>query len=134
MRIVTRPDFDGIVCAVIILESLEQESAIIWVEPGQIQNGSAEIKSGDIMANLPFDQRCSVWFDHHVSNSLERHIEGSFKIAPSAQVLHINITKKRGRSPAILTNLSTRQTSLMPRCCQWIRCFILKNTLLFCSL
>lgn len=96
MRIVTRPDFDGIVCAVIILESLEQELPIIWVEPGQIQNGSAEIKSGDIMANLPFDQRCSVWFDHHVSNSLERQIEGSFKIAPSAAGVVYQYYKEKG--------------------------------------
>ncbi len=87
MRIVTRPDFDGIVCAVIILEALKQELPILWVEPAQVQNSSADIQTGDIMANLPYDKRCSVWFDHHVSNSLnllEKGIEGKFKIAPSA--------------------------------------------------
>lgn len=94
MRIVTRPDFDGIVCAVIILEAHEQDMSIIWLEPSQVQNGSAEIQSGDIMANLPLDTRCSVWFDHHVSNSdkldlhlanrMNRRIEGAFRIAPSA--------------------------------------------------
>ncbi|MBF0574073.1 MAG: exopolyphosphatase, partial [Desulfamplus sp.] len=62
MRIVTRPDFDGIVCAVIILEAHTKELPIVWIEPAEVQNGSADIKSGDIMANLPFDERCSVWF------------------------------------------------------------------------
>lgn len=71
MRIVTRPDFDGIVCAVIILEAHQQEIPIVWIEPGQVQNGSTDIRTGDIMANLPFDERCSVWFDHHVSNSMK---------------------------------------------------------------
>lgn len=95
MRIVTRPDFDGIVCAVIILEAYRKEMPILWIEPSQVQNGSADIQTGDIMANLPFDSRCSVWFDHHVSNSIKseelysadnksRQIEGAFKIAPSA--------------------------------------------------
>jgi len=94
MRIVTRPDFDGIVCAVIILEAYQKDLSVIWLEPSQVQNGSAEIHTGDIMANLPFDDRCSVWFDHHVSNSMKlnrylsnsmnRRIEGAFEIAPSA--------------------------------------------------
>ncbi|MBF0469455.1 MAG: exopolyphosphatase, partial [Desulfamplus sp.] len=94
MRIVTRPDFDGIVCAVIILEAHQKDLPLIWLEPSQVQNGSADIKTGDIMANLPFHPGCSVWFDHHVSNRTpfldytssnnNRHIEGVFRIAPSA--------------------------------------------------
>lgn len=85
MRIVTRPDFDGIVCAVLIYEAQEGVTApILWVEPSQVQNGEAEIQKGDIMANLPYDPRCSVWFDHHYSNTMESKVEGAFKIAPSA--------------------------------------------------
>ncbi|MBF0301432.1 MAG: exopolyphosphatase [Desulfamplus sp.] len=97
MRIVTRPDFDGIVCAVIILEALQTEMPIIWVEPGQVQNGSADIQPGDIMANLPFNERCSVWFDHHVSNSSDRKIEGAFKIAPSAAGVVYEYYKEQGK-------------------------------------
>ena len=84
MRIVTRPDFDGIVCAVIIHESEEINAPELWIEPSQVQNREAEIREGDIMANLPHDPRCSVWFDHHVSNQTEEKIEGAFAIAPSA--------------------------------------------------
>jgi hypothetical protein len=84
MRIVTRPDFDGIVCAVLISEAEDITDKTNWVEPHEIQNSLVEIRKGDIMANLPFDDRCSVWFDHHESNRIERNYTGLFKIAPSA--------------------------------------------------
>ncbi|MCF8069346.1 MAG: exopolyphosphatase [Desulfobacterales bacterium] len=85
MRIVTRPDFDGIVCAALIYEGeAHVEDPIEWVEPGAIQKGTAEIRKGDIVANLPFDERCSMWFDHHFSNRTEKEFKGSFFIAPSA--------------------------------------------------
>ncbi|MFH1156126.1 MAG: exopolyphosphatase [Pseudomonadota bacterium] len=84
MRIVTRPDFDGIVCAVLINEAETIDSPVMWVEPGQVQAGEADIRKGDIMANLPYDPRCSVWFDHHVSNRIHTPVEGAFAIAPSA--------------------------------------------------
>ncbi len=90
MRIVTRPDFDGIVCAVLIHEAETIDSPTLWIEPSQVQNGEAEIREGDIMANLPYDPRCSVWFDHHFSNvpgqfnDKGKKIEGAFEIAPSA--------------------------------------------------
>jgi len=84
MRIVTRPDFDGIVCAVLISEAEKITETIKWVEPHEIQNRLIEIKEGDIMANLPFDHRCSIWFDHHDSNRIDSNFSGSFKIAPSA--------------------------------------------------
>lgn len=84
MRIVTRPDFDGIVCAVFIEEAENITEPVLWIEPGDVQQGTAEIKFGDIMANLPYDERCSVWFDHHISNVPFSKVEGAFKIAPSA--------------------------------------------------
>ncbi|MBF0204625.1 MAG: exopolyphosphatase [Desulfamplus sp.] len=97
MRIVTRPDFDGIVCAVIIMEAYGRELPVIWLEPSQIQNNSADIQTGDIMANLPFDKRCSVWFDHHVSNSMNRDVEGAFRIAPSAAGVAYQYYKEHGK-------------------------------------
>ncbi|MFH1977282.1 MAG: exopolyphosphatase [Pseudomonadota bacterium] len=84
MRIVARPDFDGIVCAVLISEAEKITETIKWVEPHEIQNRLIEIKGGDIIANLPFDNRCSIWFDHHDSNRIGSNFSGSFKIAPSA--------------------------------------------------
>ncbi len=86
MRIVTRPDFDGIVCAVLLKEFLPEtrNEAIAWIEPGTIQRGGADIRHGDILANLPYDSRCSMWFDHHVTNRIETPFSGAFSIAPSA--------------------------------------------------
>ena len=101
IRIITRPDFDGVVCAAMILEALEKEAGfedipILWLEPSQIQHGNVEIQEGDIMANLPYDVRCSVWFDHHVSNDMEKKIEGLFRIADSAAGLVYEYYKKKG--------------------------------------
>lgn len=84
MRIVTRPDFDGIVCAVLLLEAENITSPIMWVSPNDMQKGKVDIRSGDIIANLPHHPECSLWFDHHFSNRLRRKIKGLFKIAPSA--------------------------------------------------
>jgi oligoribonuclease NrnB/cAMP/cGMP phosphodiesterase (DHH superfamily) len=96
MRIVTRPDFDGIVCAVFIEQSENITESIKWIEPGDVQQGTADIKDGDIMANLPYDERCSVWFDHHISNVPFSKVEGSFKIAPSAAGIVYEYYKEKG--------------------------------------
>ncbi len=84
MRIVTRPDFDGIVCAVLIHEALDIRQPVKWVEPNALQRGVVDIRIGDIIANLPYDDRCSLWFDHHYTNRIYRSFRGVFKIAPSA--------------------------------------------------
>ncbi len=96
MRIVTRPDFDGIVCAVFIEQSENITEPIKWIEPGDVQQGTADIKQGDIMANLPYDDRCSVWFDHHISNVPFTKVEGAFKIAPSAAGIVYEYYKEKG--------------------------------------
>lgn len=84
MRIVTRPDFDGIVCAVVIKEVEDITEPILWIEPSDVQGGIANIRKGDIIANLPYDKRCSLWFDHHISNKPEADVPGAFDVAPSA--------------------------------------------------
>jgi nanoRNase/pAp phosphatase (c-di-AMP/oligoRNAs hydrolase) len=84
MRIVTRPDFDGIVCAVLLYEALDIRQTVKWVEPNALQRGLVDIRKGDIIANLPYEDRCSLWFDHHYTNQIFRSFQGVFKIAPSA--------------------------------------------------
>lgn len=84
MRIVTRPDFDGIVCAVLLYEAMDIRQPVKWVEPNVLQRGLVDIRKGDIIANLPYDDRCSFWFDHHYTNRIYRSFQGVFKIAPSA--------------------------------------------------
>ena len=84
MRIVTRPDFDGVVCAVLLYEAEPVTHPVKWVEPADIQKGKTTIKHGDILANLPYDNRCSLWFDHHYTNQTDLPFQGALKIAPSA--------------------------------------------------
>lgn len=97
MRIVTRPDFDGVVCAVVLYETENIEGPVKWVEPNEIQSGEAEILAGDILANLPYDKNCSMWFDHHYTNRIETPFEGAFDIAPSAAGVVYDYYKNRGR-------------------------------------
>jgi len=84
MRIVTRPDFDGIVCAILLSEALDISEPVKWVEPNAMQRGVVEIREGDIIANLPYSDKCTLWFDHHYTNRIYDAFEGVFKIAPSA--------------------------------------------------
>jgi len=95
MRVVTRPDFDGIVCAVLLYEALDIRGPVKWVEPNALQRGMVDIRKGDIIANLPYDDRCSFWFDHHYTNRIYRSFNGVFKIAPSAAGIIFSHYKNR---------------------------------------
>ncbi len=84
MRIVTRPDFDGIVCAVLLKVAEGDDLPLVWAEPGDMQRGLVDVRPGDIVANLPYNANCGLWFDHHFSNTPERPVQGLFEMAPSA--------------------------------------------------
>jgi oligoribonuclease NrnB/cAMP/cGMP phosphodiesterase (DHH superfamily) len=84
MRIVTRPDFDGIVCAVLLYEALDIKAPVVWVEPNHVQKGLVNIQNEDIVANLPYSEGCALWFDHHFTNQIDKPFKGAFRIAPSA--------------------------------------------------
>ncbi len=95
MRIVTRPDFDGVVCAALLRDALDIDEEVLWVEPSAVQKGLVQIGSNDIIANLPYDDRCALWFDHHYTNRPDSSFEGVFKIAPSAAGLIYHHYRKR---------------------------------------
>jgi hypothetical protein len=84
MRIVSRPDFDGIVCAMLLFEVEKISEPVKWLEPSEVQKGDVAISNTDIIANLPYDDRCFMWFDHHYSNKTDKPFKGRFRIAPSA--------------------------------------------------
>jgi hypothetical protein len=83
-RIITRPDFDGIVCAVLLKEVLGNQVPVLWTQPYQMQKGHVQTSHHDVVANLPMAGPCALWFDHHVSNQVDRPFEGIYRIAPSA--------------------------------------------------
>lgn len=95
MRIVTRPDFDGVVCAALLYEAENVKVPVKWVEPNEMQKGLVDIQEGDILANLPYDARCTLWFDHHHTNRIDKPFKGSFKIAPSAAGIIFEYYKER---------------------------------------
>ncbi len=65
-RLITRSDFDGLVCAV-LLEELELIDDILFVHPRQMQYGEVEVTGSDLSTNVPFDPRVYLAFDHHLS-------------------------------------------------------------------
>ena len=63
---VTRSDFDGLVCAMILRE-LDIIEDIKFVHPKDVQDGKIELSKNDITTNLPYDPRVGLAFDHHES-------------------------------------------------------------------
>ena len=68
-RLVTRSDFDGLVCAV-LLNELNLIDDIKFVHPKDMQDGKIDITSGDITTNLPYVAAAHMVFDHHESETL----------------------------------------------------------------
>ena len=89
MRLVTRADFDGLVCGALVTK-FEQIDDYLFVEPKFMQDGLVEIRSGDIITNLPYHPNCTLWFDHHFTNTTPDFPKpiilgkGGFRLAPSA--------------------------------------------------
>lgn len=86
-RLITRSDFDGLVCA-LILKDLDLIDEIKFAHPKDMQDGAIEVTERDITANLPYVESAHLVFDHHdseikrVGSKKENHIIDPF--APSA--------------------------------------------------
>lgn len=65
-RLVTRSDFDGLVCAV-LLEAMDMIDDILFVHPNDMQQGRIAIQDTDITTNLPYIPGVYLAFDHHQS-------------------------------------------------------------------
>src|SRR3954462_14117191 len=68
-RLVTRSDFDGLVCAA-LLKELDRLEDILFVHPKDMQDGKVEIGPRDITTNLPYVHGVGLAFDHHSSEEL----------------------------------------------------------------
>jgi nanoRNase/pAp phosphatase (c-di-AMP/oligoRNAs hydrolase) len=68
-RLVTRSDFDGLVCAV-LLKELDMIDEIKFVHPKDMQDGKIEITKNDITTNLPYVESAHLVFDHHSSETI----------------------------------------------------------------
>ncbi len=68
-RLVTRSDFDGLVCAV-LLKKLNLINDIKFVHPKDMQDGKIAITENDITTNLPYVENAFLIFDHHLSETI----------------------------------------------------------------
>jgi len=86
-RLVTRSDFDGLVCAV-LLRTLDMIDDITFVHPKDVQDGAVEVTDRDILTNLPYAPGAFMVFDHHHSETLRNPGEKTNHVidpdAPSA--------------------------------------------------
>ena len=87
LRLMTRSDFDGLVCAA-ILKKIKIVDEICFVHPKDVQDGMVEINGSEVVANLPYIPGCALWFDHHSSEFERTKLNGSYngesRLAPSA--------------------------------------------------
>jgi len=78
-RLVTRSDFDGLVCAA-LLKDLDLLDGIRFVHPKDVQDGLIALGDRDITTNLPYVPGVRLAFDHHhsetlrVTEKLENHV------------------------------------------------------------
>lgn len=83
-RLVTRSDFDGLVCGT-LLKHRDLIDDILFVHPKDMQDGKIEIGPGDITTNLPYVPGCHLAFDHHLSETLRNiHRADNHIIDPDA--------------------------------------------------
>jgi nanoRNase/pAp phosphatase (c-di-AMP/oligoRNAs hydrolase) len=68
-RLVTRSDFDGLVCAALMKELGVLED-ILFVHPKDVQDGKVELTADDITTNLPYRPEVALSFDHHSSEDV----------------------------------------------------------------
>jgi hypothetical protein len=110
MRLVTRADFDGLVCGALVTK-FEPVDSYLYVEPKFMQDGLVDIRQGDIITNLPYHPNCTLWFDHHITNTTPNFPEpivigkGGFRLAPSAaRVVYEYYTELGNRQQAAGTS------------------------------
>lgn len=65
-RLVTRADFDGLMCATLLRE-LAMIDDVVFVHPKDMQDGKVAITGRDIITNLPYVKDAHLVFDHHAS-------------------------------------------------------------------
>jgi len=94
MNLITRSDFDGLACAV-LLEEIGIIDSYTFVHPKDVQDGKIKVTNNDVLTNVPYVDGCGLWFDHHASET-ERlkltsdfNFKGDSRYAPScARVIY----------------------------------------------
>lgn len=107
-RLVTRSDFDGLVCAV-LLNELDLIDDIKFVHPKDMQDGKVDITPRDITTNLPYVAAAHLAFDHHLSETIRNTGERKNHIieaeAPSAARVVYNYYGGKDGFPTIADDM-----------------------------
>ena len=82
-RLITRSDFDGLVCAA-LLKDMNMIDDIKFVHPKDMQDGKIEVGPRDILTNLPYVEGCHMCFDHHHSETVRNKAYNNHVIDPDA--------------------------------------------------
>lgn len=83
-RLVTRSDFDGLVCGM-LLKELDLIDDITFVHPKDMQDGLIAIDGHDITTNLPYVDGVHLAFDHHHSETIRVDKKDNHIIEPDAK-------------------------------------------------
>ena len=83
-RLVTRSDFDGLICAVLLKEMGLIGDDIKFVHPKDMQDENVEVTENDITTNLPYVKNVHLAFDHHLSETLRNEKAENHIIDPNA--------------------------------------------------
>lgn len=105
MHLITRSDFDGLVCAVLLNEVVRIHS-ISFVHPKDVQDGRVAVTPDTILTNLPYVPGVGLWFDHHSSEETRNKLQdvkfkGRFEVAPSAARVVYNYYTADGGGAAL---------------------------------
>jgi hypothetical protein len=117
MRLVTRADFDGLVCGALVTK-FEKIEDYLFVEPKFMQDGLVEIRRGDVITNLPYHPNCTLWFDHHITNTTPNFPtpivigRGGFRLAPSAARVVYEYYSEVANSPQAIDNRNSPEQIL----------------------
>lgn len=86
MRLLTRSDFDGLICAV-LLKHVGMMDEWKFIHPKDVQDGFIQVSKTDILANVPYVPGVGFWFDHHSSEKdrlkFEYTYDGASELKPS---------------------------------------------------
>jgi len=113
-RLVTRSDFDGLVCAVLLKER-GMLNDIKFVHPKDMQDGKVEVGPRDITTNLPYVAGVHLAFDHHLSETLR------VKDRPQNHIIDADAPSTRPTPPASASRRSSTPRGGCSSTTSWIR-------------
>ncbi len=80
-KIIAHDDLDGVVSTVLLVKAMDVKKGIF--SSGLKRETDIKIDKDTIIADLDFDSKCGMWFDHHISNKTNKKFKGKFALEKS---------------------------------------------------